>query len=78
MDWKSRKRLLVRNEVNMLETCNICGRMKSHPLRVYDSKGKVIEGCVDKFHEGEIISPSESALWHYRKRSQKIRLLLKI
>ncbi len=59
----------------MSETCNICGGTKSHPYRVYDEKGKVIIGCVDIFHEGEIISPSESLFWHNRSEAKKIRKL---
>lgn len=60
------------------QTCPICGGTKSHPWRVYDERGKVIEGCVDEFHTGEIISPSESSFWHGRKEAKQIRKQNKI
>lgn len=53
-------------------TCNICGKENSHPFRVYDLKGKVLMGCVDKFHTNELITLSESSFWHNRKKARHI------
>ena len=57
----------------MKATCNTCCRPADHPFRQYDGYGKVINGCVDAFHSGAIVTPSESAWWHGRKEAQKIR-----
>src|SRR6185436_6395272 len=53
--------------------CPTCCRAPESPLRRYDKRGKVVEGCVDGFHSGKLVSPSESAHWHNRKESKAIR-----
>lgn len=53
--------------------CSTCGRAPGSPFRVYDVHGKVISGCVDDFHTGHLITPSESARWHNRPVSKQIR-----
>lgn len=58
----------------MSETCcRTCGRPVSSPHRVYNTYGKVVEGCVDSDHTGHLVSPSESSSWHNRKAAKEIR-----
>jgi len=57
------------------QTCNTCGRQAWSPYRVYDERGKVLQGCVDEFHSGHLVTPSESSHWHNRKEAKKIRHL---
>ena len=47
-------------------TCRTCTRTLGSPYRVYDERGKVIHGCVDPDHTGHLVTPSESAHWHYK------------
>lgn len=58
-------------------TCNTCGRAAGSPFRVYDEHGKVINGCVDEFHTGHLVTPSESSRWHARPEAKQIRARLK-
>jgi hypothetical protein len=56
------------------EQCPACFQAKDKPARQFDGENlKVITGCVDNFHTGHLIIPSESARWHYRKVAVKIR-----
>lgn len=55
------------------DTCPTCTRAPDRPSRVYDSFGKVTSGCVDHFHGGHLITPSESARWHARPEAKRIR-----
>jgi len=64
---KSRR---VRSNPDM---CPICGRAAGSPYRVYDDRGKVIQGCVSDFHTGHLVTPSESARFHARKEAVAIR-----
>jgi hypothetical protein len=57
--------------------CLICGQPDHRPYRVYDARGKVLAGCVDDCHTGQLITPSESAHWHGRPDARKIRQALK-
>lgn len=66
-----------RNPIKSYATCNICGRSADNPTRVYDARGKVIQGCVDAFHTGHLVTPSESAHWHNRPAAKKIRAEIK-
>lgn len=58
-------------------TCPICNRDAPSPARVYDASGKVLHGCVDHFHTGHLMTPSESAMWHARPAARKIRAAMK-
>lgn len=49
-------------------TCPICCRPAGSPFRVYDNRGKVTSGCVASFHNGQLVTPSESAWWHVRQQ----------
>lgn len=53
--------------------CNTCGRFAASPYRRWDAYGSVTEGCVDDFHSGHLVTPSESARWHYRMEAKTIR-----
>jgi len=55
------------------DTCNTCTRGAASPFRVYDERGRVVEGCVDDFHTGHLVTPSESARWHNRSEAKAIR-----
>lgn len=57
--------------------CPTCGHSEGAPYRQYDSRGHVISGCVDEFHTGHLVTPSESAYWHGRPEARKIRARLK-
>lgn len=59
------------------DTCNTCGRAAGSPYRIFDARGKVIAGCVDDFHTGHLVTPSESSFWHNRPEAKKIRAILK-
>ena len=61
----------------MTNKCNGCGRDSGSPYRVYDAYGKVINGCVDAFHTGHLVTPSESSFWHNRPAAKKIRADMK-
>jgi hypothetical protein len=56
-----------------MDTCPICTRSIYSPYRVYDDRGHVIQGCVDKSHTGHLVTPSESARWHHRPEAKQIR-----
>ncbi len=53
--------------------CVTCGRSAGDPFRRYDDRGKVVHGCIDPFHEGHLVTPSESSRWHMSKTAQKHR-----
>jgi len=53
--------------------CNTCCNPVDQPYRVYDERGKVLQGCVDACHTGELVTPSESSFWHNRPEAKKIR-----
>lgn len=55
------------------DTCPTCVRPASDPYRSYDSRGKVVSGCVDDFHTGHLVTPSESSMWHNSKAAKKLR-----
>ena len=57
--------------------CNICGRPATLPYRVHDARGKIVQGCIDDFHTGHLVVPSESASWHYRPAAKKWRAEMK-
>ena len=58
-------------------TCNTCTNRIDQPYRVYDAQGKVIQGCVDACHIGQIVTPSESSRWLMRPEAKKIRIGLR-
>lgn len=57
--------------------CNTCCRPDSDPFRVFDERGKVINGCVDAVHTGRLVAPSESSRWHNRPEAKQIRKSLR-
>jgi len=59
-------------------TCPICTRSVDSPYRVYDERGRVIQGCVDACHTDHLVSVSESARWHHRKEATVIRKTLAV
>lgn len=54
-------------------TCTTCGKAAANPYRVYSAQGQVIQGCVDAAHDGHLVTPSESALWHNRTEAKAVR-----
>lgn len=52
--------------------CPICGRSAAAPYRRIVG-GAIVEGCVDKFHDGALSRPSNTAAWHDRPEARKIR-----
>lgn len=54
-------------------TCPTCCRGPATPFRIHDNRGRVVSGCVDEFHAGHLVSPSESARWHARPEAKRIR-----
>lgn len=57
----------------MPATCNTCCRPAASPFRVYDERGRVQLGCIDAFHDGHLVVPSESARWHARPEARQHR-----
>lgn len=57
--------------------CSTCGKAAGAPFRVYDERGKVINGCIDDFHTGYLVTPSESSRWHNRKEAKAHRASIK-
>lgn len=53
--------------------CRTCFKPLDHPYRLYDSRGKVIQGCVSKDHDGALVAGSESSRWHNRPESKALR-----
>lgn len=53
--------------------CPTCVGRKYAPYRVYDDRGKVLQGCVDVFHTDHLVTPSESSRWHNRPAAKAIR-----
>jgi hypothetical protein len=53
--------------------CPICGQPAGSPYRSYDSRGKVVQGCVSEFHTGHLVTPSETAFWHSSTAAKKVR-----
>jgi hypothetical protein len=59
-------------------TCPSCCRAAGDPFREYDVHGRVRLGCVDAFHTGYLVTPSESSFWHARPEAKKIRRRLEL
>ena len=57
------------------EVCTTCGKPAGSPYRVTDSSGRVIQGCVDPIHTGQVYG--ESARWQGRAAAKKIQAALK-
>lgn len=53
--------------------CPTCGRQASSPFRNHHANGKVMLGCVDAFHTGHLVTPSESSRWHNSPQAKDIR-----
>jgi hypothetical protein len=66
MDMASRKVVF-----SML--CQSCNRAASSPFRAVNAEGRITLGCVDHFHTGHLVTPSESNFWHCRPEAKKIR-----
>jgi hypothetical protein len=54
-------------------TCPDCNRAAGAPFRSWNTQGKIVLGCVNEFHTGQLVSPSASASWHARPEAKKIR-----
>lgn len=54
-------------------TCPTCCRAAHNPFRVYDDRGRVDIGCVDRFHSGHLTPLTESSRWHNRKEAERTR-----
>ena len=53
--------------------CTTCCRPVYSPYRAHDASGKVVQGCVDAAHEGQLVQISESNRWHHRPEALAIR-----
>lgn len=60
-------------KVFFADTCPTCTRAAGSPFRVFNARGKVTAGCIDHFHTGHIVTPSESAAWHSRPIAKTMR-----
>jgi len=58
---------------NSAKLCPTCGRSAGSPYRRADARGRIVQGCVDKFHTGHLTTPSESARWHGSREARSIR-----
>jgi hypothetical protein len=59
------------------EQCPTCTRSKYDPFRRHDERGKVTIGCIDDFHTGHLVSPSESNSWHNHRDAKRWRAAVK-
>ncbi len=53
-------------------TCRTCCKPLSAPYRVYDERGRAIQGCVAADHDGHVHG-YESVRWHNRPEAKAIR-----
>jgi hypothetical protein len=60
------------SKIILAAQCPTCARNPDSPYRVYDC-GNAVQGCVDHFHTGHLVTPSESARWHARPEAVRIR-----
>lgn len=51
--------------------CFTCTRPVSSPYRRHDASGRIVEGCIDASHDGNIFG--ESLRWHMRPIAKEIR-----
>lgn len=69
----SAKILAIRAKAgNPNTTCPTCGKRPAAPFRVF-SGSRVLYGCVDAIHTGQLVYPSESNRWHHRKEAKELR-----
>lgn len=61
------------NESTTMLTCPTCTKPANAPWRVYSENGHVVHGCVDAYHNGHLVVPSESATWHNRPAAKALR-----
>ena len=54
-------------------TCRTCTRPIASPYRVYDERGRIVQGCVSIDHDGQHVTPSESARWHARPDAKALQ-----
>lgn len=54
-------------------TCPICVRIASAPYRRRNAAGRIVEGCVDAFHTGRLVTQADSA-WHDRPDAREMRV----
>lgn len=55
------------------DICGTCCRRADAPYRLYDSQGKITQGCVANFHTGHLVAISQSNHWHTRPEAKRIR-----
>jgi hypothetical protein len=60
----------------MNESCPVCTRDPRTPYVVKDSRGHVVQGCVDKCHGSHLILDAYAS-WYNRKEAKAIRANLK-
>ena len=52
--------------------CRTCCKPIASPYRVFDARGKVVQGCISADHNGAYLL-GESAFWHNRQSAKKYR-----
>jgi hypothetical protein len=62
----------AKSKIVFSEFCPTCGRHPWAPFRSY-LDNKIVDGCVDSFHSGHLVSPSQSSAWHLRREAAQIR-----
>lgn len=63
----------MKTKICYSETCPTCTRQSDSPYRSHDQSGKIVQGCIDEFHTGRLVSPSASSEWHNRKEAKNWR-----
>ena len=56
----------------LTKLCPICFAPSHSPFRMWEGD-KIIGGCVDDFHTGHLVVPSQSASFHNRTDAKTIR-----
>lgn len=55
-----------------IQLCPICCAPAHSPFRMWKGD-KIVGGCVDAFHDGALVVPSQSASFHNRPDAKEIR-----
>ena len=63
----------MKTKIYFSETCPTCCKASDNPYRSYNQEGKIVQGCIDEFHTGRLVTPSESSFWHNRACAKVMR-----
>ncbi|PTR09944.1 hypothetical protein C8R32_10230 [Nitrosospira sp. Nsp5] len=81
LDYILRELQTVRNNMNESKMadnpkCPACNRPAHKPLRAYDKKFHVVDGCVHAFHNGHLATNSTDLAFHNTPAAERTRATL--